>query len=120
MSGNLCHQIEHHLYPDLPSNRLYQLSFRIREVCDKYDLPYTTGSFVVQYAKAWRTIVKLSLPDKYLRSNADDAPETRSERMFAQPEQVPAKADPIDGHDWGLKTAITAAHAVRSRSMIDS
>ena len=22
MSGNLCHQIEHHLYPDLPSNRL--------------------------------------------------------------------------------------------------
>ena len=84
MSGNLCHQIEHHLYPDLPSNRLHEISFRVRQVCDKYDLPYTTGSFLLQYGKAWRTIAKLSLPDKYLRDTADDAPETRSERMFAE------------------------------------
>ena len=46
MSGNLCYQIEHHLYPDLPSNRLHEISVRVREVCDKYDLPYTTGSFL--------------------------------------------------------------------------
>ncbi|MBL7659870.1 fatty acid desaturase, partial [Escherichia coli] len=38
MSGNLCHQIEHHLYPDLPSNRLHEISVRVREVCDRYDL----------------------------------------------------------------------------------
>ena len=82
MSGNLCHQIEHHLYPDLPSNRLYEISFRVKELCDKYDLPYTTGSFLVQYGKTWRTIAKLSLPDRFLRDTADDAPETRSERMF--------------------------------------
>ena len=55
-----------------------------RQLCDKYDLPYTTGSFLVQYGKTWRTIAKLSLPDKYLRDTADDAPETRSERMFAE------------------------------------
>ena len=54
------------------------------QLCDKYDLPYTTGSFLVQYGKTWRTIAKLSLPDKYLRDTADDAPETRSERMFAE------------------------------------
>ncbi|MBZ4536936.1 fatty acid desaturase family protein, partial [Mycobacterium avium] len=65
MSGNLCHQIEHHLYPDLPSNRLHEISVRVREVCDKYDLPYTTGPFLMQYGKAWRTIAKLSLPDRY-------------------------------------------------------
>ena len=53
-------------------------------MCDKYDLPYTTGSFLVQYGKTWRTIAKLSLPDKYLRDTADDAPETRSERMFTE------------------------------------
>ena len=82
MSGNLCHQIEHHLYPDLPSNRLYEISFRVKELCDKYDLTYTTGSFLVQYGKTWRTIAKLSLPDKFLRDTSDDAPETRSERMF--------------------------------------
>jgi fatty acid desaturase len=106
MSGNLCHQIEHHLYPDLPSNRLHEISLRVRALCDKYDLPYTTGLFAVQYAKAWRTIAKLSLPDKYLRVTSDDAPETRSERMFA--ELVPSFTgiDQVTGRRRGLKTAI--------------
>ena len=26
MSGNLSHQIEHHLFPDLPSNRYYEIA----------------------------------------------------------------------------------------------
>ncbi|KWX67247.1 fatty acid desaturase [Mycobacterium sp. NAZ190054] len=104
MSGNLCHQIEHHLYPDLPSNRLYEISLRVREVCDKYDLPYTTGSFLVQYGKSWRTIAKLSLPDRFLHDTADDAPETRSERMFAE-------LDPSERR--GLKTAIAAVRRRR-------
>ena len=84
MSGNLCHQIEHHLYPDLPSNRLHEISLRVRRVCDKYDLPYTTGSFPMQYGKTWRTIAKLSLPERYLRESDEDAPETRRERMFGE------------------------------------
>jgi len=104
MSGNLCHQIEHHLYPDLPSRRLHEISLRVREVCDKYDLPYTTGSFLMQYGKTWRTIAKLSLPDKYLRDTADDAPETRSERMFAELEP---------SQRGGLKSAIAAVRARR-------
>ncbi|MBS4729066.1 fatty acid desaturase [Mycobacterium sp. SM1] len=113
MSGNLCHQIEHHLYPDLPSNRLAEISVRVREVCDKYDLPYTTGPFLLQYAKAWRTIAKLSLPDKYLRDTADNAPETRSERMFAQLEPGFAGTDPATGRRRGLKTAIATVRAWR-------
>ncbi|KUI19423.1 stearoyl-CoA 9-desaturase [Mycobacterium lehmannii] len=104
MSGNLCHQIEHHLYPDLPSNRLHEISVRVQQVCDKYDLPYTTGSFLVQYGKTWRTIAKLSLPDKYLRDTADDAPETRSERMFAELEPTQRR---------GLKSSIAAVRARR-------
>lgn len=113
MSGNLCHQIEHHLYPDLPSNRLHEISVRVREVCDRYDLPYTTGSFLVQYGKTWRTLAKLSLPDKYLRDNADDAPETRSERMFAGLGPGFAGADPVTGRRRGLKTAIAAVRGRR-------
>ncbi|VEG44302.1 fatty acid desaturase [Mycolicibacterium flavescens] len=104
MSGNLCHQIEHHLYPDLPSNRLHEISVRVQQVCDKYDLPYTTGSFLVQYGKTWRTIAKLSLPDKYLRDTADNAPETRSERMFAELEPTQRR---------GLKSSIAAVRARR-------
>ncbi|PBA18200.1 fatty acid desaturase family protein [Mycobacterium avium] len=111
MSGNLCHQIEHHLYPDLPSNRLHEISVRVREVCDKYDLPYTTGPFLMQYGKAWRTIAKLSLPDRYLRDTADDAPETRSERMFTDLGPGFAGIDLGTGRRRGLKTAIAAITA---------
>ncbi|AGZ52590.1 fatty acid desaturase family protein [Mycobacterium kansasii] len=113
MSGNLCHQIEHHLYPDLPSNRLAEISVRVREVCDKYDLPYTTGPFLVQYAKTWRTLAKLSLPNKYLRYDTDNAPETRSERMFADLEPGFAGTDPQTGRRRGLKTAIATVRGWR-------
>ena len=113
MSGNLCHQIEHHLFPDLPSNRYAEISVRVRELCDKYDLPYTTGPFLVQYGKTWRTIAKLSLPDKYLRATADNAPETRSESMFAALEPGFAGADPATGRRRGLKTAIATVRAWR-------
>ncbi|HEY0228293.1 MAG TPA: acyl-CoA desaturase, partial [Mycobacterium sp.] len=113
LSGNLCHQIEHHLFPDLPSNRLHEVSVRVRQVCDKYDLPYTTGSFLMQYGKTWRTIAKLSLPNKYLRDTADDAPETRSERMFAELEPDFAETDRGTGRHRGLKTAIASARQWR-------
>ncbi|BBZ05551.1 stearoyl-CoA 9-desaturase [Mycolicibacterium chitae] len=113
MSGNLCHQIEHHLYPDLPSNRLHEISIRVREVCEKYDLPYTTGSFLVQYGKTWRTIAKLSLPDKFLRDTAHDAPETRSEWMFADLGPDFAATDERTGRRRGLKSAIQRVRAAR-------
>ncbi|MDH6242471.1 fatty acid desaturase [Mycobacterium sp. OTB74] len=103
MSGSLSHQIEHHLYPDLPSNRYPEVAVRVREICDKYDLPYTSGPFLVQYGKTWRTIAKLSLPDKYLHDTSDDAPETRSERMF----------DELGPDRRGLKSSIAAVRARR-------
>ncbi|MGB3773063.1 MAG: fatty acid desaturase [Rhodococcus sp. (in: high G+C Gram-positive bacteria)] len=105
MSGNLCYQIEHHVFPDIPSNRLAAISVRVRELCEKYDLPYTTGSFPAQYAKSWRTIAKLSLPDKYLKATADDAPETASERKFGG--NVTSTVDPVTGRRSGLLSAIT-------------
>ncbi|NKY55365.1 fatty acid desaturase family protein [Nocardia flavorosea] len=104
MTGNLSHQIEHHLFPDLPSNRYAEIAVRVRELCDKYDLPYTTGSLPVQYFKAWRTIAKLSLPNKYLRHTADDAPETASERRFNG--RAVGTIDPVTGKRRGLRTAI--------------
>ncbi|MBU3063463.1 fatty acid desaturase [Nocardia sp. NEAU-G5] len=102
MTGNLSHQIEHHLFPDLPSNRLASIAVRVRELCDKYDLPYTTGSLPVQYGKSWRTIIKLSLPNKYLRRSTDDAPETKSERVFGGTAEI----DPSTGRRRGLRTAL--------------
>jgi len=100
MSGNLCYQIEHHLFPDLPSNRYAEMSVRIRELCEKYDLPYTTGPLLRQYWQSFWTILKLALPDKYLTADSDDAPETHSERRFGRVKPTPGTPK------RGLRTAI--------------
>jgi len=71
MSGNLGYQIEHHLFPDLPSNRYAEISVKVRELCDRYDLPYTTGPLHKQYGQVLRTICKLALPN---RMTGDDQP----------------------------------------------
>ena len=113
MTGNLSYQIEHHLYPDLPSNRLAEIAVRVGQVCDKYDLPYTTDSLLMQYGKAWRTIAKLSLPNRYLSDSPDDAPETRSEKMFAELEPGLLGTDPATGRRRGLKTAIVTVRQWR-------
>ncbi len=58
------------------------------------------------------TIAKLSLPNKYLRDTADNAPETRSERMFTELEGY-GVADPETGKRRGLKTAIATVRGWR-------
>ncbi|WP_446226002.1 fatty acid desaturase family protein [Nocardia sp. IBHARD005] len=115
MSGNLSHQIEHHLFPDLPSNRYAAIAVRVRELAEKYDLPYTTGSLPVQYFKSWRTILKLSLPNKYLRHTTDDAPETKSERLFAG--NTTPTIDPMTGRRQGLRTALSAGRKLARRTV---
>ncbi|MBN9734884.1 MULTISPECIES: fatty acid desaturase family protein [unclassified Pseudonocardia] len=67
MSGSLGYQIEHHLFPNLPSNRYPEIAVTVREVCDKYDLPYTTGPFPRQFWQATRSIWRLSLPARGIR-----------------------------------------------------
>jgi fatty acid desaturase len=102
-SGNLCYQIEHHLFPDLPSNRYAQIAVRVRALCDKYDLPYTSGSLVHQYLLTLRTIHTLSLPDGLLVATSDDAPETASERKFSAAATSVAR---LGGPIIGLRTAL--------------
>lgn len=112
MSGNLCYQIEHHMFPDLPSNRYAEISERVHALCEKYDLPYTTGSLGKQYLLALRTIHKLSLPDSWLRATSDNAPETSSERRFRTGEHPAVHAlriDPMTGERRGLRSAIAEA-----------
>jgi NADPH-dependent stearoyl-CoA 9-desaturase len=76
MSGSLGYQIEHHLYPDLPSNRYPEIAEKVRALCEKYELPYTTGPFPRQFWQATRSIWRLSLPAKKLR----EANERRQDR----------------------------------------
>ncbi|MCQ8895018.1 acyl-CoA desaturase [Limnobacter humi] len=62
LSGNLSHQIEHHLFPDVPSNRYPEMSQRVRALADRYGLPYNTGSLTRQFGTTTWKIWKFSLP----------------------------------------------------------
>lgn len=62
ISGNLGFQVEHHLYPDMPSTRYGEISPRVRDICERYELPYNTGPFFQQWAMVHRTIARLALP----------------------------------------------------------
>jgi fatty acid desaturase len=62
MSGNLGYQVEHHLYPDMPSSRYGEIAPRVREICKRYGLPYNTGRFSKQWGSVQRTILRLAFP----------------------------------------------------------
>jgi linoleoyl-CoA desaturase len=62
ISGNLGYQVEHHIYPDMPSTRYGEIAPRVREICEKYELPYNTGPFLKQLGMVQRTILRLAFP----------------------------------------------------------
>lgn len=62
MSGNLSHQIEHHLFPDLPATRYAELAPQVQAICRKYGVPYNTGSFVRQFGTVLLRIARYSFP----------------------------------------------------------
>jgi linoleoyl-CoA desaturase len=62
LAGNLSFQVEHHLYPDLPSSRYSEIAPRVRDVCHRYGLPYNTGPLGRQLGTVHRTILRLALP----------------------------------------------------------
>ena len=62
ISGNLGYQVEHHLFPDMPSTRYGEIAPRVKAICERYELPYNTGPLFKQLATVQRTIVRLALP----------------------------------------------------------
>ncbi len=61
-SGNLGYQVEHHLFPDLPSTRYAELAPQVKDICERYGLPYNSGPFAQQLGMVQRTILRLALP----------------------------------------------------------
>ena len=90
ISGNLGYQVEHHLFPDMPSTRYGEIAPKVREICERYELPYNTGPFAQQLFMVQRTIARLAFPGgkqrpkpgpyhgpRYRGSGERDAPELR-------------------------------------------
>src|SRR6201999_2924330 len=66
-SGNLGYQVEHHLFPDMPSTRYGEIAPKVKDVCKRYGLPYNTGPFGKQWTSVQRTILRLAFPGGKVR-----------------------------------------------------
>jgi NADPH-dependent stearoyl-CoA 9-desaturase len=67
LAGNLSFQVEHHLFPDVPSSRYAQIAPRVRDICRRYGLPYNTGPLHRQLGTVHRTILRLAFPGGKVR-----------------------------------------------------
>jgi fatty acid desaturase len=84
MAGNLSFQIEHHLFPDVPSNRYAEISPRVRAICERYGLPYTSGPLPKQYLQVLAKITRLAFPG----GGAKPAPAAPVRRPVPAPRQA--------------------------------
>jgi NADPH-dependent stearoyl-CoA 9-desaturase len=64
MTGNLSHQIEHHLFPDIPARRYPEIAVEVRDICERYGLAYNTGPLRKQLGSVAKKIVRFALPDR--------------------------------------------------------
>jgi linoleoyl-CoA desaturase len=61
-SGNLGYQVEHHLFPDMPSTRYAEIAPQVKDICERHGLPYNSGPFLEQLGMVQRTILRLAFP----------------------------------------------------------
>jgi fatty acid desaturase len=98
ISGNLSFQVEHHLYPDMPASRYSEIAPKIKDICERYELPYNTGRFSKQWYTVHRTIFRLAFPGgkprpkpgPYHAENGRPAPQGPGEASRFR-ERVPAE-----------------------------
>jgi fatty acid desaturase len=102
MSGNLSFQIEHHIFPDLPSNRYKEVSPRVQEICERYGIAYTTGPLLKQYAQVLRRIARFALPGGAKSEERDVDPLRTSQRN-------PRPAEGADARDRRQATGVRSA-----------
>jgi NADPH-dependent stearoyl-CoA 9-desaturase len=74
LTGNLSYQIEHHLFPAIPSWRYGTIATEVRDICARYGLPYHTGRLSRQFGSVVRRLVVLALPWGGRSASSDGAP----------------------------------------------
>lgn len=62
LCGALNLQIEHHLFPRLPPNRLREIAPRVKAICDEHGVRYRTASWPRTLCEVFRSLVTLSAP----------------------------------------------------------
>ncbi|WP_413784520.1 fatty acid desaturase family protein [Acinetobacter sp. S40] len=84
LSGNLSHQIEHHLFPDMPANRYAEVAPKIRALCEEYGVNYNEANFVKQFWSVWVRLAKCSLPNGYTDQVSNAIQKVKSIFAFAK------------------------------------
>jgi linoleoyl-CoA desaturase len=64
LCGNLSHQIEHHVFPDLPSNRYREIAGPVRRIFEEHGLSYNSAPLLRQVASAWHRVLRLAVPPR--------------------------------------------------------
>ena len=62
LCGALDYQIEHHLFPKLPPNRLREIAPKIQEICKKYGIRYNKAAWGKNLSGALKRLAKMSVP----------------------------------------------------------
>lgn len=70
LTGNLSHQIEHHLFPDVPANRYAEMAVAVRDICRRYGVHYNTGSMAWQFSQVVWRILRHAFPSQPPRAAA--------------------------------------------------
>jgi len=98
ISGNLGYQVEHHLYPDMPSTRYGEIAPRVREICERYELPYNSGPMRKQWGSVMRTICRLAFPGGAPRPKPGPY---KGPRLRGGPSPLPRRLLPRYGPGFG-------------------
>lgn len=64
LTGNLSHQIEHHIFPDMPASHYASIAPQVKAICHKYNLAYNTGRFGTQFRQVLGRIHHFSKPNE--------------------------------------------------------
>lgn len=86
MTGNLSHQIEHHLFPDIPARRYPEVAHDVHRLVEKYGLKYNTGRFSRQLWSVATQLHKLSAKpdDPYQVGNSPESKAIRRAKREAE------------------------------------
>jgi NADPH-dependent stearoyl-CoA 9-desaturase len=92
MAGNLSHQIEHHLFPDIPAHRYADIAVDVSELCARFGIPYNSGPLGRQFGSVVKKICRLALPDRLRgvrRGQSPDQPDAPTAPAQPRPESEP-------------------------------
>jgi len=94
LTGHLSHQIEHHLFPDMPAPRYPEIASEVRAICERYGIAYNSDTLPKQLASAWRRILALTLPSAAPAKAPSRTPRVSLRALSSMARRRPRKPKP--------------------------